>query len=500
MTVESESNSKKDVNNKRRNGKKKNLLDTFFPPAWLLFLMFILVLGFNFVTGFKLYTMEKEKEALKILQGQFEGYANLIKDVEEKTKRLMELTQEIVPLEVRKENAIAEENKSTKILEESRKELNKIKALQREVEEELKANRKTIAELSNDKQLLRKEGEKLEAFVAHLKESEARTEQVLLSKKKELQTIDEKIRAAIIRLEDQNKYLSDVESANSSFDEIRSKLSALNEKLGRTQQGAELALNKFEKTINGLEEKSQKITKELNIFTGNNKQFATSSQSFNTGVTKFDADSALFRKELNGFVTTNKSMATSFLSLENGVARFGNNNGLIETEMNKFSATNKSIAFSSLSLSGFLAKFDGDSTALNSGVSSFNKEVMSISELQVRFDEINKQHKGVVDDIESQSVVFKKAIQQVSDTPDLKEQLKVLNNALITIDDATQKIKQTSNMIQTEFNTKLNGMDLSFNSLSQDVSSLEIKIAKVSEQINAMISMTQQNEKKAKTN
>ena len=53
----------------------------------------------------KVFSLQKEKAVIEILKARYESYEKIISDVEDKEERLRQLTQEIIPLEKRSENA-----------------------------------------------------------------------------------------------------------------------------------------------------------------------------------------------------------------------------------------------------------------------------------------------------------------------------------------------------------------------------------------------------------
>ncbi len=526
MTEEIKANNADDQK-RSSNAKKKWLLDTLFPPAWLLLLMFLAVLAFNLVTGLKLYSLEKEKEALNILKGQYDGYAEIIKDVEDKTKRLIELTQEIVPLELRRENAIAEEKESIIALEENRKELNKIKALQSEIEEELKANRQTIAELSNDKALLRKENDKLESIVARLKDSESRTEEAILNKNKDLQDIEEKIRATSIRLEDQKKYLEDVAAANSSFEVIRGKLSSINENLDKTEQETESALNAFKETIKDIEVEKQlfsshnstlknesealsnsntsysgyietlsknndEITNKIKILDETNRALTESSQTIGSTIKNINTDKNKLSENISKLESANTKLSSSAQDFQSTIASLKKSGVRFQEEVDGISEVEKLFANFSTSLGESITKLNSDNLAFQNGVAMLNSEISAFSESKGNLNDMNTEYAAIVEEMKSQSLELSTSLASAKDVPDLVVQLKTLTDALKTIDEAAQKLRNSSNSIQAIFDSKIKGMNLSFSGLNKEVAYLEERLSNVSQQTNSLIAELKQ--------
>lgn len=435
----------------------RKTLDTFFPSTWFLVLMVGIVLFFNIIIGVKVFSLEKEKAVIGILKGRYESYAKTIRDVEDKEERKRILTQEIVPLEKRRENALKETAESNEMVVKNKEELNKIAALKAEVVEALNAAQATIAELSNEKQTLRKENDKLEKLVAELNVEEKRIEQELAEKRKELRSTEENILAAEVRLQDQEKYIKDVAAASSSFEALREQLSEFVKKMNETQENAGNRIKDLKEVIA--------------VITVEKDQLSSQTVSLASEAKFFAQSNADITEEVKGLKEHNKEYISEVESI-------AITSGQIEsvTEAIKGSATNLEIDE---------AQIRANAKAIKSNL----EQVMTTGqELAITSKTFTTEVAGVA----SQGELIDKHLQKIADLPDMKAQAISFQNVLSEIEELTIKLSERVAAIQNSFDAKLDGMNLSLGIFEKNSSDISLKIDGVEQALKIIASRAQE--------
>ncbi len=448
---------------KSKQVKDKKALDTFFPSRGLMVLMVGIFIIFNIIVGMKVFSLQKEKAVIEILKARYESYAKIIRDVEDKEEKLRRLTQEIVPLEKRAENAQKKVAVSNDRVKKNRDELNKIRASNAEISETLNASRTTISELINEKKTLRKEKQNLEKLVSELNVDEKKAEQKILEKKQELGNIEEKIRVAKIRLKDQQKYIKNVAAANSNFDDIRKQLLKFIKKMDETQTIADERIKDLKKVITGVAEEKDQLSSQTVNLANETKMIAQSNASIKKEITGFKEQNKEYKSEIKNVTSISgqmKSIATN----------------INETATNiKETATNIGI----------------DEKTVNNNATAIKKSLGQMKTANSELVQTSKQFTAVVTDVTSQRENIDIFIKKIADFPDMKVQVIAFKKVLNEIEELTGKLSERVSAIQNNFNGKLDGMNLSFGSLEKDFTDLSLKIDGVKKALEKIASRAQ---------
>ena len=545
----------------------KKTLDTFFPSRWLVVLMVGIVLVFNIIVGMKVFSLQKEKAVIEILKARYESYAKIIRDVEDKEETLRILTQEIVPLEKRAENAQKEVAVSNERVEKNKNELNKIKASKAEVIEELGAANTTIAELSNEKKTLRKEKQKLERLVAELNINGKRTEQKITEKKLELRVTKENILAAGERLKDQQKYIKDVVAANSNFDDIRKQLLKFIKQMDETQAIAGERIKDLQVIIAGVAEEKDQLSSQTVNLTNEAKTIAQSNASLKEEISGFKEQNKEYKSEIENVTSisgqmkniagTIKGTATNIgidekivnknakaikeslgkmetaneklvqaskqftvvvtdvtkqtVNLTNEAKTIAQSNASLKEEISGFKEQNKeykSEIENVTSISGQMKNIAENikGTATNIGIDEgiVSENAKAIKENLGQMATVNRelvqtseQFTAVVIDVTSQRGNIDTFIQEIADFPDMEVQVIAFKKVLNDIDEVTRKLSERVSAIQSNFDGKLDGMNLSFGSLEEDFTDLSLKIDGVEQALEEIANRAQKVLKKS---
>jgi chromosome segregation ATPase len=441
---------------------KKKTLDTFFPSTWLLVLMVVLVLAFNVVVGAKVFSLQKEKAVIEILKARYESYEKIIRDVEDKEERLRILTQEIVPLERRKENALQEIAASNENLGKNKVELDKIVALKAEVVERLNAAQTTIAELSNDKQTLGKEKAKLEQLVAELNIEEKKLDEKVTAKRQQLRNTEENVHAAEVRLNDQKKYLEDVTAANSSFESLRGQLLEFVGKMNETQSSASDRLNGLKEVVADITIEKEQLSSQTTNLANEAKALAQSNGSFAEGMKDLTEHINVYKAEVGSIAATSSQMKNVAEAL-------------------KGSATNIEI----------------DEAQVTENAKAMKINLSQVSTTGEELAQTSKQFTTVVTSLASQGEKFDKYAQKIADLPDMKAQVISFQKILDEIDVLNRKLSERIGAVQGSFEGKLSEMNLSFGTLEKDFTDISLKIDGVKQELAKIAIQTQEMEKKS---
>ena len=440
----------------------KKTLDTFFPSTWLLVLMVGIFLAFNVTVGIKVFSLQKEKAVIEILKARYESYAKIIRDVEDKEERLRTLTQEIVPLEKRTENALRETAASNETVEKNKDELNKILASKSEVVEKLNAAQTTIAELSNEKKTLRKENEKLQKLVAEFSEEQKRIEQEITEKRQKLRSTEENILAAEVRLKDQQQYIKDVSSANSSFEALREQLAEFVKKMDETQANAGDRIKDLKEVIAGITVEKDKLSSQAVNLTNEAKTFAQSNAAITEEVKGLKGHSKEYKSEVEGIATTSGQMKSI-------------------AEAIKGSATNLEI----------------DEAQVSANAKTIKSNLEQVATTGQELAQTSKQFTVAVTSVTSQGEKIDKYLQKIVDLPDMKAQAIAFQKILGEIEELNQKLSERVTAVQSSFDGKLDGMNLSFGTLSKDFTDISLKINDVKKTLEEIETHNQETKKES---
>ena len=435
-------------------------LDTFFPSTWLLVLMVGVVLVFNVIVGIKVFSLQKEKAVIEILKTRYESYAKIIRDVEDKEERLRILTQEIVPLEKRSENALKETTASNERVGKNKEELDKIAASKSEVVERLNSAQTTIAELSNEKQTLRKENDKLEKLLAELNVEEKRIEQEITKKRQTLRSTEENIIAAEVRLKDQEKYIKDVSVANSSFEALRGQLSEFVKKMNDTQANAVDRIKDLKEVIASITVEKDQLSSQAVNLTNEAKFFAQSNAAITEEVKGLKGYSKEYKSEVESISTTSGQMKSIAVAI-------------------KGSATNLEIGEAQVSANAKTIKSNLEQVATT------GQELAQTS----------KHFTTAVAGIASQGEKIDKYLQKIVELPDMKAQSIAFQKVLSEIEELARKLSERVAAIQSSFDGKLDGINLSFGTFEKDVTDISLRIDGVKQALEKIATRTQEMKK-----
>jgi len=524
----------------------KKALDTFFPSTWLLVSMVGIVVIFNIIVGMKVFSLQKEKAVIEILKTRYESYEKIIREVEDKEERLRFLTQEIVPLEKRAENAQREATASNERVEKNKDELHKISALKGEVVEKQSAAQTTVAELSNEKHTLRKEKVKLEKLVAELNVDSDRLDQEITEKRKVFRATVENLHAAEMRLKDQEKYIQDVAAANSSFEDIRKQLAKIVTKMDKTQSSAGEKIKDLQEVIAGVAVEKDQLSTQTGHLTNETKKIALTNAALNEEIkglqaqnkgykfnvetatsisgqmesitkvikgmiTNIEIDEALVSEHAKALKDNSVKVATASQELQEVIAGVAAEKDRLATQAGNLTNEAKNITLSNTALEegikGLQAQNKGYKTEVEN-VASISGQMESIartikgSATNIEIDEslvsenakvikgnlgqlttasqelvqLSKQFTTVVTGVTSQRGKIDAYMKEIAELPDMDAQAIALQKALTQIEEVTQKLSGKISDIQHGFDSRLAGIDLSFDSLEKDFSSLSIKI------------------------
>jgi chromosome segregation ATPase len=430
----------------QQNTPKKKKLDTFFPTTWLLAVMVIIFVGFNIFVGLKVFSLQNEKAVVVMLKDRYESYGKMIRDIEEKQEQLRSLTAEVPPLEMRKDNAIKVIDDSVKTLKTNKANLDKILATSGEVEQKLIAMRETVAELSNDKQSLQREKEKLEQIVVELRVDQKRTEQSITKSGLDLRAVDEEIRATEVQLKEQQNHLQTVAAANSSFEELRKQLSEFTKKMDEAQSLASAKIKGLEDVIAGVAEQKNKLSSHSDNLAEETKNITQSNAAIKTKITSFAEQTKVYQSEVEKVALTSgemKSASEAFkgitINMENDEAILRENTQTIKTGLEKMQTTSQELA---------------------QAIEVFTNEVSGVT---------------------SQGEKLDTYLNEVADLPDMRTRATSLQKVLGELESVSATFSETVSAVQERFDGKLAGMELSFGTLENDFSELSFKINGVEE-------------------
>ncbi len=500
---------------------RKRSLDTYFPTPWLLAGMVALVLIFNLVVGVKVFTLQKEKAVIEILKARYESYEKLIHDIEEKQDRVKRLTEEIVPLERRKDDALTIINESEKKISKNNTEINKINAHYSEVDEELNAKRRSVAELSNEKQGLRDEKNKLFQDVERLKAKEHSLEAKISEHEDNLKTVTYNLDTVTRQLQNQKQYLQDISAANSNFDNVRSQLENIVVKFTQSQIDAGRVTENYQKLVNNIEEENSRLEAQNLIFTTEAKVLRDANVTIGKEIDTIKEQNKGFGnnvretkslsqkveqtvKVMNGFVV-NVEVDTGVL--HEAVKGINDNLTNLETS-NKAIKTTKEKFQSAVSVIDTQAKNLDIHMETISKIPDMKKQtddfVMVSQRLQQTFEELKQNVLEIDGDFESIALakeVFQKAVskidnqakkldrymQTISEIPDMQEQVEAFVKVRQDIQRTSDQLKQNVSKMETDFGGKLDNMQLSFNTLEQEVAALAQKTTELKQIYQTMV-------------
>lgn len=548
--------------------KNKKTLDTCFPSTLLLVSMVGIVLLCNIIAGVKIFTLEKEKNAVERQKEKYESHAKIIREVEEFEERLSTLKREIVPYEMRAENAQKSAKDSDERLKKNKDERDRVKADKTEIIEKLNSAHSTLAELSNDKKTLRREKVQLGKIVAELKIEQEVIEKTITVKRQRLRVAGENIAAAEVRLEDQKRYLKDVAAANSSFEMLRTQLVEFVRKMEETQSSAGNKVKDFTGVVAGVvEQKNQlathaeKLALETDRLTQSNvdinaeikglrarnidytseidKVIVTSgemesvAEGLKESVASMEIDEALLnnnatliKNNLEQVTTVNKELGQKSEDLTKVVAgvvaqknqlasqsekliletdSFSQSNATMsaevkelyaqninyKSEVDKLAATSGQMGSVAEDLKGTSANLKTDEAQLIDNAKKIKSNLGEVATAAQGLDQISKKFALAVAGVTSQRESLDIYLQKIADLPDMDAQVTAFNDVLKDINDVAQLLSEKVSAIQSSFDGKLNGMELSFGIFEKDFVDLSLKIDGVEQTLKKIAIRTQ---------
>lgn len=434
-------------------------LDTVFPSKWLLGGMVGFVLIFNIIVGMKVFSLQKEKAVIEILKARYESYEKIISDVEDKEARLRQLTQEIIPLEKRSENAQKDIARSNESLEKNKESLNKVKATESEVVEKLNAARKTIAELNDGKQTLRQEKTNLENLVAEIEVKERRIEQKITERQKDLRVIEENIIAAELQLKNQKEQIINVAAANSDFDAIRKQLSDFLSKMDEAQGQATKRLSDIEKVVTDISKERDLLSKQTSSLNNETKTISQSNQSINKELLDLKGHNEGYKAQVDAIASLSGQMGRNSELITAAATELGNHDKKIQENLKIFEDTTGQIK------------------------TTYQGFAQTGSEFKSAVVEIGTQISEVTSRVESQKNQFDAYLKELSSVTDLKVQANTFKKIIGEIEDSSRSLSEKFSNIQNNFEGKLNGMNLSFDSLEKEFVALGRKVEALQESL-----------------
>lgn len=549
---------------------KKRTLDTFFPSTWLLVLMVGIVLVFNMIVGMKVFSLEKEKAVIEILKARYESYAQIIEDVEEKEERLRTLIQEIVPLEKRRENALKETAASNERVGKNKEELNKIAALKSEFVERLNAAQATIAELSNEKQTLRKENTQLVKIVAEISVEEERVEKQITEKRQDLRIVEENIAAAEVRLKDQQKYIKEVAAANSSFEDMRKQLSEFVTRMDETQLAAGEKIQDLKQVIAGVAVEKDQLARQAVILVSETKNFGQSNAAILEETKGLQQSNKEYRAEMKNVALVSENMETiteaikenaenieldegqvrgivkaikdnlghlvtasqnlkeviagvanekvqlaiHAVSLAKETEKFVQSNAAIQeetkglqghnrgykSEVEDIILTSRQMKSTIDAIKGFVANLEADEVLIKEYAINIKSNLGQISVASQELEQTSTQFSTAVGGVTSQREKLDNYFQEIGELPDMKAQVMAFEKVLDEIEEVAKKLSDRGAVIQSSFDGKLNGMNLSFGTLEEDFTNLSLKVDGLEQILGILVSKAQEMKTKSLEN
>ena len=293
------------------------VINSLFPTVIVLTIMVGIVIVTTMITGYKIFSLEREKAEIELRLAKIESYENVTRDIDEKENQLPNLKNEVPELEARRNIAEEEYSQYREKQFEADISLQKIMKKTNEVEANYFAKLDMIGELTANISNLQKRESELTIPL-----SERRTEHDILSQeitqtKNDLSAKSQELSGVISQLELQRDQVRVLAEANSDFSMIISNLNAISSDLGKAKNQAEASiielssiLPKHELTINTLNSSSA----DLNETNRSLESISSSLSTLNSNLTRSYNSLSSTSTELN---ITNRNLESISSSLSN---------------------------------------------------------------------------------------------------------------------------------------------------------------------------------------
>lgn len=434
-----------------KNKKKKSALDTFFPPVWLLTIMVALVLFLNLIAGWKIFSLENERQDVEIRQAKVEFYEEIIKDIEEKEDRLRVLKQELPLRELKAEHAEKRAIEAEKRvidgnskLDQAKVELNKAIFDQKKAEENVKAAQEDIAVIRDDKKAQREEKFSLSQEVQDLRKERGRLEQNIKDKGIELRKEEEELVAIQFRLQEQNKMLKEVARVNSDFEEIRRQLTKMTAALDTTQQNMNFSTEDYKKTVALIRDGNDQLT----------------------GQTKYLK------------MTTEAISAThsSIKDTEDTIKNISRELSVSNTSIHEYT---KALGNSVDNLHSISENLDKDVAQINNNISSFREKLNTLANNSIELQKTESELKNLVSGIVLQKNALTESASNLSRMPDFKDRINSFNVLLENVKKTNDNFVKLVSSVETDLSSTSGGVISVLQGVEQDLRGLSSSLSNI---------------------
>ena len=299
------------------------VLNSLFPTVIVLTIMVGIVIVTTMITGYKIFSLEREKAEIELRLAKIESYENVTRDIGEKENQLRNLKINVPELEARRNIAEEEYSQYNEKQIEAENSLLKIKKKSNEVEAEYLAKLDVIGELTANISNLQKRESELSITVSELETEGEIVTQNLFQTKIDLSTKLQELAGVISQIELQRDQVRVLAEANSDFSMIISNLNAISSDLGKAKNQAESSiielssiLPKHELTINTLNSSSA----DLNKTNRNLESISSSLLTLNSNLTRSYNSLSSTSTELNITNRNLESISSSLSTTKNNLA------------------------------------------------------------------------------------------------------------------------------------------------------------------------------------
>ncbi|MDA3791399.1 MAG: hypothetical protein PF503_23230, partial [Desulfobacula sp.] len=240
-------------------------------------------------------------------------------------------------------------------------------------------------------------------------------------------------------------------------------------------------------------ENARAIKENLGQMAKTNQEFVQTSKQFITAVTGVTTQAVNLTNEA-------KTIAQSNASIKEEISGFKEQNTKYKTEIENVTSISGQMKNITGIIQGTATNIEIDEKIVSENARAIKENLGEMTTANQEFVQTSKQFTAVVADVTSQREKLDTYMQDIADLPDMELQAIAFKKVLNEIEEITRKLSERVSAIQSNFDGKLDGMNLSFGSLENNFTDLLLKLDGVEQALEKIATRAQKVLKQSQTN
>jgi len=220
-------------------------------------------------------------------------------------------------------------------------------------------------------------------------------------------------------------------------------------------------------------------------------QMATVNQELVQTSTQFTAVVTDVAQQTVNLTNGAEIIAQSNTSIREEITGFNDQNQKYKSEVENVTSISGQMKNIAENIKGTATNIGIDEEIVRKNAKAIKENLGQMATVNQELAQTNEQFTAVVIDVTSQRENIDTFIQEIADFPDMEVQVIAFKKVLNDIEEITRKLSERVSAIQSNFDGKLDGMNLSFDSLENDFTDLSLKIDGVEKALEKIASRAQ---------